>query len=273
MIMFKLCSVFSKLLHLKLQLLALEWARGLLSTPAYAGRSCEETALQLSTLEKGLSLAARVSESLDASGATVVAIARAGQDLSKYGLRYSHFGWAYKTPTGWRVVHKLNQCGTSTAQLYRQGFGQFFLDDLFAYEAAVLVPNKQIQENLFSLLQDDSKLTQLHTPSYNMLAYPWAQKYQQSNQWALEVLASAMEPTVVDRSRAQNWLKLKAYEPAVFKIGAGTRLGARMTRANIAFDDHPNEKRFSDRIETVSVESVFGWMQKSNFAADWRVIR
>jgi len=273
MTMSKFCFVFSKLLHLKLRLLALGWAILLVTTPAYAGRSCEETPLQLTTLQKGLALAGRVSDTLDASGATVVAIARAGQDLSKYGLRYSHLGWAYKTPTGWRVVHKLNQCGTSTAQLYRQGLGQFFLDDLFAYEAAVLVPNKQIQENLFSLLQDDSKLKQLHTPNYNMLAYPWAQKYQQSNQWALEVLASAMEPSAVDRARAQNWLKLKAYEPAVFKIGAATRLGARMTRANIAFDDHPNEKRFSDRIETVSVESVFAWMQKSNFSEALRVVR
>ena len=122
-------------------------------------------------------------------------------------------------------------------------------------------------------MQDDTKLKQLHTPAYNMLAYPWAQKYQQSNQWALETLALAMEPDAIDRSRAQNWLKLKGYAPAVLLIGPGTRLGARMTRANIAFDDHPNEKRFSDRIETVSVESVFEWMRQANLSETFTVLR
>jgi len=33
--------------------------------------------------------------------------------------------------------------------------------------------------------------------------------------------------------------------------------------ANVAFDDHPNDKRFSDRIETVTVDSVFSWLQRA----------
>jgi hypothetical protein len=36
-----------------------------------------------------------------------------------------------------------------------------------------------------------------------------------------------------------------------------------MTAANVAFDDHPNEKRFSDQIETVTVDSVFAWMPRA----------
>ena len=35
-----------------------------------------------------------------------------------------------------------------------------------------------------------------------------------------------------------------------------------MTAANVAFDDHPDDKRFSDRIETVTVDSVFAWLQR-----------
>jgi hypothetical protein len=31
----------------------------------------------------------------------------------------------------------------------------------------------------------------------------------------------------------------------------------------VAFDDHPTEKRFSDRIETVTVDSVFDWLMQS----------
>ena len=36
--------------------------------------------------------------------------------------------------------------------------------------------------------------------------------------------------------------------------------------ANVAFDDHSSDKRFSDRIETVTVDSVFEWMQRAGFA-------
>lgn len=40
-----------------------------------------------------------------------------------------------------------------------------------------------------------------------------------------------------------------------------------LTAANIAFDDHPNAKRFADQIETVTVDFVFAWMTASGLGA------
>ena len=40
-----------------------------------------------------------------------------------------------------------------------------------------------------------------------------------------------------------------------------------MTSANVAFDDHPTDKRFSDRIETVTVDSVFAWLPRAGLGA------
>jgi hypothetical protein len=92
---------------------------------AHAGRSCEEHRPNAATIIKGLELAQRTAQQLDASGAQVVLLARAGQDLGKYGLRYSHMGLAYKTEAGaWRVVHKLNQCNTATAGGLPSGAGR-----------------------------------------------------------------------------------------------------------------------------------------------------
>ncbi len=96
-----------------------------------------------------------------------------------------------------------------------------------------------------------------------MLSYPWSTRYQQSNQWVIETLALALDPGVTTRAQAQAWLQRKAYEPTTLKLSAFTRLGARLTAANVAFDDHPNDKRFSDRIETVTVDSVFDWVQRA----------
>ena len=240
-----------------------------LAPPAIAGRNCDaEQPPKAATVERGLTLAERTLAALDASGARVVILARAGQDLSAYGLRYSHLGLAYQQPDGqgghvWRVLHKLNQCGTPYAAIYRQGLGEFFLDDLWRYEAAWVVPTPEVQDRLLALLQDPARATRMHTKPYSLVSYAWGTRYQQSNQWAMETLASAMEPGADSRPRAQAWLQLKGYEPTGLHIGPLTRLGARATQANVAFDDHPNAKRFSDRIETVTVDSVFAWLQRA----------
>lgn len=245
-------------------------------TAAQAGRPCAPQVPEAGNVLRAIELAARTQARLDASGAQVVVLARAGQDLSAYGLRWSHLGWAYRVPgagNAWRVVHKLNQCGSASAALYRQGLGEFFLDDLYRYEAAVVVPHPDVQARLLPLLLDNQRVAQLHTPDYNMVAYPWVQRYQQSNQWAIETLALAMEPGATSRDRAQAWLQFKGYQPSTLRIGAFTRLGARMTAANVAFDDHPNDKRYGDRIETVTVDSVFSWLDRSGLGGGVQVVR
>jgi hypothetical protein len=240
---------------------------------AHAGRSCESKPPRVDAIRQAMQLAEHTAAQLDQSGAQVVALARIGQNLSEYGVRYSHFGLAYRDNGKWRVVHKLNQCGTAHAAVYRQGLGEFFLDDLYEYEAAVVIPTPEIQARLLPVVRDNARLAQLNTPAYSMVAYPWAQTYQQSNQWALETFAMAQEPVAVSRERAQAWLKLQGYTPTTLHIGPLKRLGGRMTAANVAFDDHPNEKRFTDRIDTVTVDSVFTWLNRTGMGAPVQIIR
>ncbi|WP_140626826.1 DUF2145 domain-containing protein [Methylibium rhizosphaerae] len=246
----------------------------LAATAAQAGRPCETQPLDVRSVESAMELAAATARRLDGTGAQVVVIARAGQDLGRYGLRYSHLGFAYREPgAGWRVVHKLNHCGTAEAAVYRQGLGEFFLDRLHRYEAGVVVLAPEVQQQLLPLLRDNQRVASWHSPRYNMVAYPWAQRYQQSNQWAIETLAGAVEPRAASRAQAQAWLQLRDYQPTTLRLGALTRLGARVTAANVAFDDHPNSKRFADRIETVTVDSVFAWLQRSGLGGAEFVVR
>ncbi|MGZ5265203.1 MAG: DUF2145 domain-containing protein [Caldimonas sp.] len=248
---------------------------GLATGAAQAGRSCEQHRPSAESIVKAMTLAEHTAGQLDRAGANVVVIARAGQDLSEYGLRYSHLGFAYREAAGepWRIVHKLNRCGSAEASLYRQGLGEFFLDDLWQYEAAIVVLAPQAQARLIGLLADNERVARLDTPAYSMVAYPWSERYQQSNQWALETLAMAEDAAAKDRARAQAWLRLRGYEPTTLRLSAFRRLGARMFAANVAFDDHPNEKRFSDRIETVTVDSVFRWLDRSGLGGKVEVIR
>ena len=254
----------------------------LTASVAWAGRSCEPGKADAVTIERGLRLAQRTHEALEAAharnGTQVVVLARAGQDLSRHGIRYSHLGIAARTQgaqgqPAWRVLHKLNHCGSADAAVYRQGLGEFFLDDLWRYEAAWVVPAPEVQARLLALLQDERRALALHEKRYSIVSYAWGRKYQQSNQWALETIAAAMEPGARSRGAAQAWLQARGYEPATLRLGPLTRLGGRLSAANVAFDDHPDAKRFSDRIETVTVDSVFAWLRRAGLGDAPEVIR
>ena len=250
----------------------LAWA--LAATPALAGRPCEDAPLDVATVQRSMALAQNTAARLAQTHARVIVIARAGQDLDRWGLRWSHMGFAYRDEAGaWRVVHELNHCGTPHSALYRQGLGDFFLDRMHRYETAIVALRPDVQEKLLPMLADDARIRQWHVDRYNMLAYPWALEYQQSNQWLLETLAGAMLGESASRAETQQWLKQQGYQPAVLRLDTFTRLGARLTRANVAFDDHPNEKRFAGRIETVTVDSAFAWLKASGVGSAAIVVR
>lgn len=241
---------------------------------AQAGRPCDNKPPRVDDVVRGLQLAERTAAALDASGAEVLVLARAGQDLSAHGLRWSHLGFAYREPESraWRVLHKLNHCGSDTAALYRQGLAEFFLDSPHRYEAAYAALRPALQQALLPLLQDNARVSQWHERRYSLVAYPGATRYQQSNQWLIETLAGAAEPAARDRPRAQAWLQLQGYEPTRLRLSPLTRLGARMTRANVAFDDHPDSLRFANRIDTVGADSVFIWLSRSGWGESARVL-
>lgn len=245
--------------------------------PALAGQNCEPRRPSLESMRRDLTLAASVAEQLDGmaqrDGTRVVLIARAGQDLGQYGLRYSHLGIAYRDEAAlngrgaWRVVHKLNQCGSSRSTLHRQGLAEFFGDGLHLHEAGVVVLKPELATRVAAALKDDAMLTALHEPRYNMLAYPWSGPYQQSNQWAIETLALLADPAVTSRAAARDWLRRQDYRPTTLQIDPLARLGARVGTAHISFDDHPFGRRMAGQIDTVTVDSVFAWMQRAGLGS------
>ncbi|HEU4374677.1 MAG TPA: DUF2145 domain-containing protein [Telluria sp.] len=240
---------------------------------AHAGTPCEPRKTDAASFTKAMTLAERTLVALDKSGAQVAMIARVGQDLSKYGLRYSHMGYVWRDhPQGrWLVVHELNQCGSAQSALFDEGLGNFFLDDMHAYETRIVVPGADAQARIAAMLTSTAPL-RLHDARYNMLAFPFATAYQNSNQWLLETYAASVSDMPIDgRAQAQAWLKLAGYQPITIDIPAVTRLGARMFRANVSFDDQPFERRMAGRIDTVTVESVMRFVHQRDPAA-WEIL-
>ncbi|HJU23357.1 MAG TPA: DUF2145 domain-containing protein [Casimicrobiaceae bacterium] len=242
---------------------ALVAALAFITLAAHAGQTCTEKRLSAEEVRNALTLALDVRKALDRADARVAIVARVGRNLSRYHLRYSHVAFAWRDhPRGdWTMVEELNACGTATSALFDDGFGDFFLDDMFAYEAAIVVPSPDVQRRIGALLAAHGA-GRFHEARYNLVAYPWSTRYQNSNQWALETFAGALSKDVRDRAQAQAWLRAKAFRPATIRIGAFERLGGELGRANIAFDDHPLDRRMAGDIDVVSAESVLDFVQR-----------
>lgn len=264
---------------------------------AMAGKGCAPGEIEPAELMQALELAELTRQTLAKANAQSAIIARVGQDLSSYGLRYSHLGIVYQThsttPSAadaknaspdsatapvsdtaaktansalnlvqYKVLHELNECGSDRSGLYREGLGNFFLDDVFAFEVLILIPPPPQQALLASALQGPHALA-MHHANYNMLAYPFDTTYQNSNQWGLELLSMVMQPSeVTDRKSAQRFLQQRGYKPGEIEVDPLSRLGASMFRANVSFTEHPLKQRLNGRYQVVTVESVDAFLQQ-----------
>jgi hypothetical protein len=249
----------------------------LLATSAHAGQTCEQKQPLAADVERSLDLALRVARRLDASGARVVVLARAGQDLSRYGPALVAPGLCL--PRRQRRAATLARAAQAQRLRQRQrravppGPGRVLLGRPARVQRRLCRAHAGAAGAAAAAAAGQPARGAADEPRYNMVAYPWAQTYQQSNQWAIETLAMAQEPSINSRERAQAWLRFQDYRPTTLRINALTRLGARVGQVNIAFDDHPNERRYSDRIDTVTVDSVFAWLQRTGLASPVSVLR
>src|SRR5262245_10220096 len=122
----------------------------LITSAAFAGQSCEPREVTPAEIRSGSALEHKIKLQMGSQNAHATVLARVGRDLSEYGLRYCHVGLAVYDDANrrWIVLHLLNHCGTAESALYAQGLGNFFLDDLFRFEALVVVPSEQLQVKL-----------------------------------------------------------------------------------------------------------------------------
>lgn len=209
-------------------------------------------------------VASRFQTLLNSGTQKVAIIARRGQDLEKYGITFSHAAFAVRDKDGWAVYHNLNVCGTDRSQLYEQGLAEFFADDLIDNEVAVTIPEPWLQDRLVQLLTDERERHRMHEARYSAVAYPYSRKYQNSNGWILETYARAAADTLLnDREDAQYWLRKNQYIPSVLNLGPMIRLGGRMFKANVAFDDHPSELRWNDKITVHTGDDVMRFVAKN----------
>jgi hypothetical protein len=234
---------------------------------AQAGRECTAVSPAPAVVEQAVGLAQAVTQALDATQAQVAIVGRVGSDQSLRGIRYTHVSIALRDhPKGrWIVTHLLNSCGQAQSELYDEGLGAFYLDDVFAFESKVVVPSPRVQAALQAAVLGPLK-RKLHEREYSVIANPWRTRFQNSNNWALELAASALAgPNEVStRSTAQSWLARAGFVPNKVTIGAADRAKTRLFAANVRYSDHPENAWQTQLYEVVSGDAVLDFVLKAD---------
>lgn len=243
----------------------------LVAGAANANAGCSTTTDDATRIEKGMALAMSTHAALERSGARAVILTRADTDLSSWGMRWSHLGIAYRDSNGpgspvWYVVHHIVQCTSPTANLYRQGIGDFYMAGPYRYEAAYAVLRPDIQARLVQLLRVNRTAALLHHFKSNVIGYPWSTSYQQENQWVLETLAAAASPGPVgDRGEAQEILRKAHYTPSTVSVADVKRVRARGYLPWAFIDDQPEENLNAGRLVTTTADGVLTWTARMGF--------
>jgi hypothetical protein len=216
-----------------------------------------------------LRVAAILRNELDASGAEVALVARSGLNLQRFHVRYSHAGVSLKASdnTPWSVRQLYYACDERRPRLFDQGLAGFVFgtdDPTIGYVSVVLLPRAQA-DALERAALDKARALRLIAGSYSANAYPFSVRYQNCNQWVVEMLATAWGPLDDGadlRARAQAWLMDHGYAPPPVEVGSHLLMFAGTFVPWIRFDDHPPEDRFALHFRISMPASIEGYVHE-----------
>ena len=216
-----------------------------------------------------LQFAAIVRRELDDSGQALALISRSGLDLQRFNVRYSHAGVSLKASenTPWSVRQLYYACDERRPRLYDQGLAGFLLgtdDPATGFISIVLLPRAQA-DALERAALDKARALRLLAATYSANAYAFSLRYQNCNQWVIELLATAwgaLGDTDDLRARAQAWLVERGYAPRPFEVGSHLLMFAAAFVPWLHQDDHPQEDLFALQFRITMPASIEAFVRE-----------
>ncbi len=215
---------------------------------AHAGslRYCDpQRSIGPAGLERMLRVADVVKTELEASGQPVALVSRSGLALGLLGQRYSHAGISRRDheASPWAVRQLYYACDEARPRIFDQGMTGFVMgvhNDAEGYLSLVTLPD-EASRLLHAAVRDPQRALALLADDYSANAYPYALRYQNCNQWLVELLASAWDPSPAapSRARAQAWLQAQGYTPTELQLWRPVLAFAHLL-SHLHFDDHPS---------------------------------
>jgi hypothetical protein len=235
-----------------------------------AARFCDRPQVQdARQQDRILRFAAIVRQELDASGEDIALISRSGVDLRDLGIRFSHSGLTIKEggDVPWSVRQLYYACDEGKPRLYDQGIAGFLFngdEPAVGYVSIVLMPRKEALE-LRRVALDKQRALRLLAGRYSANAYPFSTRYQNCNQWVVELLAAAWGalPDGDDlRERAQAWLAANDYAPEPVDLDSHALKFAATFMPLVHLDDHPPEDRYGLRFQVSMPDAIESFLRE-----------
>lgn len=196
--------------------------------------------------DRQLRFAELIKAELERSGQPLAIVARSGTDLARIGQRYSHAGFALRASAQapWSVRQLYYDCDERRPRIFDQGLPGFVLgmDDADRSQVSALLLPAEAAMALERAALDDRRALQLLSPVYSANAYAYGLRYQNCNQWVVEMLAAAWSgERDAGRSRAdaQAWLRDRGYQPTRIDVAAQPWLWFALALPWLHADDHP----------------------------------
>jgi hypothetical protein len=236
--------------QLRTVLLMLGWLMAAGTAQASSAQFCDRSH-QLSAAEQDrlLRFAAVLRDELAVNDDSVALVSRSGLDLSRFHIRYSHAALAWRSEQGlWSARQLYYACDESRPRIYDQGLAGFAMgtdDPKLGYLSIVRLPPQAVLA-LRPALLDTPRALHLLAAQYSANAYAYSLRYQNCNQWLVEMLAAGWGdlPDGEDlRERAQQWLHDAEYAPAPVEIGSRWWMLASALVPLVHLDDHPDQDR------------------------------
>ena len=241
--------------------------------PAFCERTNEISAAEQ---DRVLRFAGVVRRELEHSGARVALVSRAGTDLSRFGLLYSHAGIALRDnpASPWAVRQLYYACDESRPRLFDQGVAGFALGaeaPSRGHMSLVFLPDADGALEKTAL--DKPLALSLLAGRYSANAYAFGTRYQNCNQWVAELLASAwgrFEGGGAVREQAQAWLRAQGYTAGPVRISSHALMFAGQFVPLVHVNDHPLEDIHALALQVSVPESIEAFVRRQVPGA-WRV--
>ncbi|WP_426192192.1 DUF2145 domain-containing protein [Massilia sp. DWR3-1-1] len=190
-------------------------------------------------------------EAAPSEGATDggVLVSRSGLDLSRFNIRYSHTGVAWRAATGaWSARQLYYACDEGRPRIFDQGMAGFAMgidNPALGYVSIVRLP-PAAAATLHAATLDSARALRLLASTYSATAYPFSLRYQNCNQWIAELMAAAWGDLADGddlRERAQAWLAAAPYAPAPVLVPSRYLMWIAPLVPFVHLDDHPPAAR------------------------------
>ena len=241
----------------------------LAAAPALAQDSSAHAVAAHFTPEQAAAFSKQMERDLAAKGARVAMVFRAGRgrDQLPEGISYTHGAfWVYRTIktadgqslSGYAVYNLYAGDGKAWPTIQSRLVQDFPLDftrGSTVNDMAVIIPSPEMQRRIIAVI-DSPAYQKVHNPAYSLVANPWSGKYQNCNNFMLDVMAVAIWDTD-DPQRIAADLKAH-YKPTIVKANALLRFFGPIADKRLRTDDQ------SGPIRTATYESLAAFMKDND---------